>query len=191
MNESLAPKPPRWRKTRWLFRQAEHAFALIGLGTLIFFSCFNLSRITSGSMAPTLRGEDWKTGDWVLTERVSYWLRRPHRWEVVAFRAPDGVQVMKRVVGLPGERVQMNREGRIIIDGQPLPVPDELRFLHYFPYGNLVSDGSVDCNDGYYLLGDDSRDSDDSRFNGPLLPDQLIGRAWLIVAPGEHRAFVR
>lgn len=180
----------RWRKTRWLLRQAEHALALIGLGTLVYFACFDLSRIVSNSMAPTLRGENWQTGDLVLTERVSYWLRQPRRWEVITFRTPEGVQVMKRVVGLPGEHVQMHSGGQIVIDGEPIEVPAELDFLHYFPFGNLVVDHTADCKEGYYVLGDFSRDSDDSRFNGPVWPEQLVGRAWLIVAPGEHRGFV-
>jgi signal peptidase I len=191
MSEPPISTQPRWRKTRWLLRQAEHGLALIGVGMLLYFACFDLSRITSDSMAPTLRGHDWKSGDWVLTEKLSYWLRGPRRWEVITFRMADGVQVMKRVVGLPGENVQMSKDGQIIIDGQAIDFPERLAFLHYFPYGNIVSNKTAACKDGYYVLGDDSRDSDDSRFNGPVLPDQLIGRSWLIVAPAEHRRFVR
>jgi signal peptidase I len=190
MSEPVDPNRPRWRKTRWLFRQAEHALALIGLGMLLYFACFDLSRITSNSMAPTLRGKTWNSGDWVLTERVSYCLRQPRRWDVITFRNPEGVQIMKRVIGLPGEHVQLRNDGQIVIDGEPIELPAELNFLHYFPYGNMIEDQSVACNDGFYVLGDFSRDSDDSRFNGPVQRDQLIGRAWLIVAPGEHRGFV-
>jgi signal peptidase I len=175
---------------RWGLRQIEHCLALIGLGTVVYFSCFDLSRVTSGSMKPTLRGEGLKSGDLVLTERVSGWFRQPRRWEVIAFRRDDGVQVMKRVVGLPGEKIQMRREGRIVINGEEIAVPEPLAFLKYFPFGNLVENKSVDCGDGYYVLGDDSVDSDDSRFNGPVRPAEMVGRAWLILAPAEHRRFV-
>ena len=41
----------------------------------------------------------------------------------------------------------------------------------------------MDCGDGYFVLGDDSRDSDDSRFNAPVSPGDVVGRAWLILAP--------
>ena len=190
MSEPAIPARPRWRKTRWLLRQAERAPALIGLGTIVYFSCFDTSHIASGSMSPTLCGTDWKHGDWILTERVSYWLRRPRRWEVVTFCSHDGTQVMKRVVALPGERIQMKKSGQILIDGQPLELPAEIRFLHYFPQGNIYLDQTAACEDGYYVLGDNSLDSDDSRFNGPVKPDQLIGRAWLIVAPSGRRGFV-
>jgi signal peptidase I len=172
-------------------RQAEHAFALIGLGTILFFACFDISRIASNSMSPTLCGNDWQSGDCVLAEKVTYWFRGPRRWEVVAFRNDDGVKVMKRIVGLPGETIQMRHDGTVVIDGEPLALPEHLGFLHYFPYGNLMFDKSVECRDGYFLLGDESQDSDDSRFNGPLPVDRVTGRAWLILAPGEHRGFVR
>jgi signal peptidase I len=191
MSEPATPTRRRWRKTCWLLRQGERVLALIGLGMILYFVCFDVSRITSDSMAPTLRGQDWQSGDLVLTERISYRLRRPRRWEVITFFTHEGMQVMKRVVGLPGEHVQMHRDGQIVIDGQPIEVPAELGFLHYFADGNVFFDQSVACNDGYYVLGDFSRDSDDSRFNGPVKPDQLIGRAWMIVGPSGRRGFVR
>jgi signal peptidase I len=181
---------PRRRPVRWLLRQVEHVLALVGLGTLVYFACFNLSRVTSDSMAPTLRGKDCHTGDLVLTERVSLRFRQPRRWEVIAFSRDDGLQVMKRVVGLPGERVQMRRGGRIFINGHEAPPPASLAFLRYFPVAKVFQDKAVDCGDGYFVLGDDSRDSDDSRYNGPVPPGDVIGRAWLILGPKEHRGFV-
>jgi signal peptidase I len=182
---------PRRRWLRWILRYVEHTLALVGLGTLVYCACFDLSRITSGSMGPTLRGEDFRSGDLVLTERVSYWLRKPRRWEVVSFRTDEGVPVMKRVVGMPDEVVQMRRDGQIVINGHLCPRPAQLDFLSYFPYGNLVVNNMVDCLQGYYLLGDHSRDSDDSRFTGPVPRERITGRAWLILAPAAHRGFVK
>jgi signal peptidase I len=190
MAVSEGNRPRRRHPIRWLLRQIERCLALIGLGTVVYFGCFNLSRVTSDSMAPTLQGDDWRSGDLVLAERISYWFRQPRRWEVIAFRKNDGMQIMKRVVGLPGEHVQMLRGGRIFIDGEEIDPPPELDFLHYFPYGKLIENKSVPCEDGYFVLGDKSRDSDDSRFEGPVRPDQLIGRAWLILAPSARFGFV-
>ena len=187
----MAESKPRYRRwIRWILRQVEHCLALIGLGTIVYFSCFDLSRVTSASMKPTLLGEDVKSGDLVLTERVSPWFRRPHRWEVITFRRDDGVQVMKRVVGLPGEKIQMRRGGLIVIDGKEIAVPDALGFLKYFPFGNLIENKTVDCGDGYFVLGDYSQDSDDSRFNGPVRPAEMVGRAWMILAPAGRRGFI-
>lgn len=175
---------------RWTFRLAEHALALFGLLTLVYWLCFNYSHVISPSMQPTLRG-DREVSDGVLTERVSYWFRHPRRWEVVAYHTPERNLVMKRVIGLPGEKVQMLRKGRIFIDGKETPPPPELDFLQYFPYGNLICEKTVDCGAGYYVLGDDSRDSDDSRYNGPVKPQSIVGRAWLILSPGSRRGFIK
>lgn len=191
MNDPATESARRRRPVRWLIRHVERGLAMIGLMTLVYVTCFDYSRITSKSMQPTLRGDDWQSGDRVLAEKVSYWFRSPRRWEVIHFRATDGKMVMKRVIGLPGEKVRMLRGGLILIDGRETPPPPALDFLDYFRYGNLTSDKPpVECGDGYYVLGDYSMDSDDSRFNGPVSPDQLIGRSWLIVGPSGRRGFV-
>jgi signal peptidase I len=182
---------PRRRPIRWLLRQVEHCLAMCGVAAVVYVACFDLSRIASGSMSPTLQGEKWETGDLVLTERVSYWLRQPRRWEVVTFRGKDGAQVMKRVIGLPGEQVQMLRGGRILIDGEEIDRPAEYEWIKYLACGNLTGDKTVECGDGYYVLGDEVWDSYDSRFEGPVPPEQIEGRAWLILAPESHRGFVK
>ena len=185
-----ASRRPRRRVFRWILRQIERGLAVFGLGMLIYFTSFHVSRIATDSMAPTLEGEKSETADLVLTERVSYWFRQPRRWEIITFRKDDGTQVMKRVAGLPGEQFGMRRGGRIFIDGKEIHPPEQLAFLKYFPFGNLLDNEAIPCGDGYYVLGDFSRDSDDSRFNGPVRPDQLIGRAWMILAPSSRRRFV-
>jgi signal peptidase I len=178
------------RRLRWLLRQAEHVLALVGLGTLVYFTCFNLSRVMSGSMRPTLRGDDAHHGDLVLTERVSLRFRQPRRWEIITFQTPEGLQVMKRVVGLPGERVQIRRSGQVLINGQETPTPAALAFLHYVPVCRVFDEKAVECGSGYFVLGDYALDSDDSRFNPPVQPDDVIGRAWLIVGPQGRRGFI-
>jgi signal peptidase I len=167
----------------------EHVLAVFGGLLLLYWLFFNYSNVLSPSMAPTLQGSISKH-DSVLTEKVSFWIRPPRRWEVVTFSDEEGTQIMKRVVGLPGEKVQMLRHGRIFIDGKEITPPSELCFLHYFPYGNLSDNKVVDCGKGYYLLGDFSRDSGDSRFSGPIDPKNIIGRAWLIARPSERMGFI-
>ena len=185
------PQPSRIRRLcRWLARQVEHVLALAGVGFVIYHTCFHLSRNTSPSMSPTIQGTSWENGDWVLTERVSYCLYSPSRWEVAAIRRDDGMLIMKRVVGLPGERVQVLTSGQILINGDPVKPPPSISFLKHLPYGNVHMDKVAECRDGYYVLGDDSKDSDDSRFNGPVRRGNIVGRAWLVVAPRSRIGFV-
>jgi signal peptidase I len=178
------------RVLRWLLRQAGRVLAVVGLAALVYWTCFDYSCIVSESMKPTLRGTDGLDGDRVLTERVTYWFRQPRRWEVVTIRGADGGEIMKRVVGLPGEKVQMLIGGKILINGREVERPPALEFLHYLAVGNIQGRQTVDCGRGFYVLGDNSLDSDDSRFNGPVPRQAIVGRAWLIVWPGSHRGWV-
>lgn len=171
-------------------RYLERLFAIIGLGLVVFHCCLMWHRISSPSMHPTLQGKTWATGDEVLSERVSYWVRNPRRWEVVTFRRDDGTINMKRVIALPGEHLRILKDGRVLINGQRIKVPPELSHLRYYPIGNLTEERTFHCEDGYYILGDDSRDSDDSRYNGVLGRGQVLGRAWLITGPWNRIGFV-
>jgi signal peptidase I len=121
-------------------------------------------------------------GDWILTERVSYWFRDPRRWEVVRFDNSEATPVMKRVVGLPHETVGIGRD-TIIIDGEILERPRSTAQVRYYAYGNVSNGQRVDCGEAYYVLGDDSRDSWDSRFEGPVPKAKIAGRVWLRVWP--------
>lgn len=176
---------------RWTFRQLQRCLALFGLTCLIYLIAFQYSCVVSGSMQPTLQGTNLKNGDRVLTEKVSYYFRNPRRWEVVTIRREsDGMDLMKRVVGLPGETLQVLRDGQLVIDGEKIDPPESLRDLRYLPVANIYGDKVVECGDGYYVLGDDSMDSDDSRYNGPISLEEIVGRTWLIIAPSERRGFV-
>lgn len=189
----VAPRPTRSSRLRRIARRGWRwtvsIFAVIGFLTVLrAFTC-DVSMIASGSMAPTLQGNP-AGGDMVLTEKVSYWVRGPHRWEVVAFTNSEGLHVMKRVIALPGESIGL-RDHRPLIDGRPIEPPPGVPRIHYYAYGNLRSDAPHDVGSGYFLLGDDSADSNDSRFEGSISRDQLRGRAWLIVWPLHRIGFVR
>lgn len=184
---------PRSARLARLLRRAarllERGFALIGVAFVAYLLCFDLSVMTSGSMSPALVGESRRDGDWVLTEKLSYRFRRPRRWEVVTFRTEEADQRMKRVVGLPGERVSLIG-GEVAIGGTVPRRPESLGYLKYYPYGSLWRGRQVACGDGYFVLGDDSKDSQDSRYEGPLAEEAIVGRAWLIVWPPGRMAFV-
>jgi signal peptidase I len=118
----------------------------------------------SASMEPTIRaGERVRT--WPLPDRIE----RGGIF-VVQFQGDSG-KFLKRVVGLPGERVGISG-GRVTIDGRPIAEP-------YLAPG--VSTGGVHelqlGPDQYYVLGDNRPDSADSRFKGPVARAQLLAYA--------------
>lgn len=186
--EGRPPKAARSRARRVL-RWGERGLAIFGGLVLVYWLTLDLSVIVSPSMQPTLQGTNLDNGDRVLTEKVSLKFRRPRRWEVITFITPEGEKRMKRVVGLPGEEVQMPEPGKLFVDGRQLEVPASCN-LRYLRFGNLFDGKPVPCGDGYYVLGDDLKDSDDSRFNGPVPAEQILGRVWLIAWPWERVGWV-
>lgn len=100
-------------------------------------------RAVGPSMLPTY-GE----GQWLLVNRLAYHLREPSRGDVVAIRLGGGrAALVKRIVGLPGERVRIV-EGTVQIDGAPL---DEPYVRHRRPWH---VDEAVLGADEYYVIGD-------------------------------------
>jgi len=168
----------------------ERALAILGSLLILWHGLFHSSRIVSPSMQPTLVGTSYDNGDRVITEKISYLLRTPRRWEVIAFRRDDGTINMKRIAAVPGETISMKLDGTVIINGQPVPLPKSLSHIAYYPIARLFPGREVKCEDGYFVLGDDSKDSDDSRYEGLVRPDRIIGRSWIIVSPRSRLGFV-
>ncbi len=181
---------PRRTRMRRVFRIVERGLAIMGLVLLIYTVGFRIDVMTSGSMSPTLQGNGKPGSDWVLSEYVSHALRHPRRWELVAFRNEEGLQIMKRVVGLPGEKVEMKKDGTVLIDGTAIERPASLSKLEYIACGTVAEGKVVQTGSGYFLLGDYARDSEDSRWEKPLQPEAMNGRPWLIVWPLSRFGFV-
>jgi signal peptidase I len=168
-----------------VWRILERAFAVTGLVLVLYHAGFDLGEIRSESMQPALL-----VGDCVLSERLSPRWRAVRRWDVIGFHTEDGVRVLKRVVALPGETVSAAK-GTISVDGRVLPRPARLPAATYYAYGNLANGRTVKVEKGYYVLGDHSVDSQDSRWEGSILPEGITGRAWLIVWPLHRAGWVR
>ncbi len=143
---------------------------------LLLFQAF---MIPSESMVPTL-----KIGDRVLVNKLSYQLHDVDRGDLVVFHRPPAAQspgddsdLIKRVVGLPGETVE-GRGGVVLVDGQSIPES-------YLPAG--VSTGEFPRitlgNDQVWVMGDNRGNSRDSRVFGPLDESYIIGRAFARVWP--------
>jgi signal peptidase I len=179
----------RRRVLRWFWRFTVALFAIIGFVTVVRPLLFDLTPLASGSMAPTLQG-DSHGGDWVLAEKVSYRFRSPRRWEVVEFNDEEGIQIMKRVVALPGETVAI-QNNRLQVNGQAADPPAGTARVKYYAYGNLMGGKAHPVGDGYYVLGDDSIDSQDSRFDGSVTASRVRARAWFIVWPPSRMRWVR
>lgn len=132
-------------------------------------------KIPSGSMRPTLL-----EGDKLFVNKYVYRFEKPGRGDIIVFKYPvDGKKdFIKRLVAFEGEVVEI-RDGRIHVDGRPLTDPDTFGKFYYFnhdPFGGPNDKIRVppDC---YYVLGDNSANSTDSRFWGFVPEKNVIGKA--------------
>jgi signal peptidase I len=143
-------------------------------------------RIPSPSMEPTLHcgkpadGCRSRVSDRVIANRIVYRFHAPERGDIIVFEAPSGVEsacdaggaFIKRIVGLPGEKVSM-QDGHVLIDGVPLSEP----YLAPAYRGRESGEWPRSPRGGYFVLGDNRAKSCDSRRWGVVPRENIIGRA--------------
>jgi signal peptidase I len=137
--------------------------------------------IPSGSMEPTLM-----INDRILVAKFLYRFEPISRTDVIVFRYPLNPQrdFVKRVIGLPGDRVQL-KDGIVYVNGQRL---SEKGYTIKPDFGNY---GPVTVPSGqYFVLGDNRNNSEDSRFFGYVPRANIIGKALFIYWPPNRIGFV-
>ncbi len=132
-------------------------------------------KIPSGSMRPTLL-----EGDKLFVNKYVYRFEAPKRGDIIVFRYPNDPKkdFIKRLVGFGGEAVEI-RDGKIYIDGKVLDDPASFgKFVYYNhdPYGGPGESTHIPA-DTYYVLGDNSANSTDSRFWGFVPKKNVLGKA--------------
>lgn len=139
------------------------------------------------SMSPVLRN-----GDVVLINRIVYDARKPKRGEIIAFR-PNGNEnahyCIKRVVGLPGETVQI-KDGKVYIDGK---VQKKNIYTSDLDFAGIAEKKLTLGETEYFVLGDNSAGSDDSRLAdiGNVKREDIGGKVWFVTNIGKNFGFVK
>ena len=164
------------------------AFELIKIAVIAFlivvpirYFLFQPFIVSGASMAP-----NFATGDYLIVDEISYRLSSPQRGDVVVFDASfipgyGGQRFIKRVIGLPGETVDVTNGKVEIISGTKTTVLSE----KYLP-GNLKTFGDKNItlkSDEYFVLGDNRMYSYDSRMWGVVPRNYIIGKAFLRIFP--------
>jgi signal peptidase I len=190
-----APKPPN-RTTRWLIEAA--VIVVVALVVAIVLRTFVVQTfyIPSESMQPTLQ-----VGDRILVNKLSYHLHGVGRTDMVVFARPPLEQcgglpvkdLVKRVVGLPGETISINTTGGVDINGKPLSQP-------WLAAGTFTQPGPGAApyslshpykipSDHYFLMGDNRGQSCDSRYWGPIPRSLIVGKVEVRVWPITRVSF--
>lgn len=137
------------------------------------------TEVIGSSMEPTL-----SDGDNLIVDKLTYHLREPERFEIVVFpyQYSKGTYYIKRIIGLPGERIYIDEEGQIFINGEVL---QENYGKEVIEDAGLASTEIELGENEYFVMGDNRNDSADSRFVsvGNVDGDDIIGRAWLRIYP--------
>ncbi len=129
------------------------------------------------------------TNDRVFVNKLSYRLHDPNRGDVVVLHQVTGASerdLIKRVIGLPGEAVEV-RNCTVLIDGRVLNEPylDPEVVTPTNCGGDYLLDGVVPDNH-VFVMGDNRGGSQDSRVIGPISEDDLVGRAFVVFWPQSH-----
>jgi|SRR5579863_9418285 len=139
--------------------------------------------LPSDSMSPLLR-----SGDRILVNKARWRVQNLKRWDVVVFRAPDHPDhiYIKRLVGLPGEEVQVDGAA-LKVNGQPADFPHDKTSVGDEPEKPTEEHGRNDVipQGMCYVLGDNRNNSKDSRNFGPVALGSILGVAEYIYVPGD------
>ena len=154
---------------------------------IVYLFLMQPHQVNGQSMIP-----NFESGDYVLTDKISYRLGEPQRGDVVVFHAPSsahcpqgtGCDFIKRVVGLPGELVEI-KDSQIFVNSESLGevyIPDEFQT----EAGSFTRNKSVSLGDNqYFVVGDNRPHSSDSRVWGPIDKSMIVGKAFFRYWPPE------
>jgi signal peptidase I len=175
---------------------------------LILSEAFNLEnfvrpfKVPTSSMSPTLLGNvkrpDGTTavGDHIFVQKYAYWFGKPERGDIVVFKTdgissilPENEFHVKRIVGIPGDILSI-QNGHLFNHGRPVTEPPSLakRAILNAPGGAQsylanATDTFVVSNDCYFVVGDNTTNSFDSRYWGAVPGKNIIGKASKIYWP--------
>lgn len=145
------------------------------------------TQVQGHSMEPTLSTEDN-----LIVDKLSYRFHDPERFDIIVFPFLEEEETfyIKRIIGLPGETVQIDEEGNIYVDGEVLE--------EYYGKEVIANPGRayepVELGEEeYFVLGDNRNNSLDGRDPsvGNIKRENIIGRAWLRIWPLDKFGFIR
>ena len=179
ITEKVPLKEYVYRKTVPWFRPLGYVLTVICLISLAWFLVYAFmgqTIINGQSMSPVLSAEDV-----CLVDRLKYDLGHPDRFDIVLFERADSEKLnVKRVIGLPGETLQI-RNGVVFINGEHLR-DDRIGSISLAG----IADNEVELGrDEYFVLGDNADSSEDSRFPniGNVKQSSIKGKLWMKIRP--------
>lgn len=153
-----------------------------GIASLVNEYFVHQTRVEGISMEGTLDNNDY-----LLINKFIYQLREPKRFDIIVFPYEYNVFYIKRIIGLPGETVQI-KNGSIYINGEKL---EENYGKEEIDEGGTAAEPITLGQDEYFVLGDNRNHSLDSREPtiGIIPREKIIGKAWMRIFPFQKIQF--
>ncbi|NBH81686.1 signal peptidase I [bacterium C-53] len=161
---------------------------IILVATWLIITFIGQKTIVSGSsMENTL-----SDGDQIIVDKISYRFDRPNRYDIVVFPYPHNKSKLyiKRIIGMPGETVQIGNDGIVLINGEPL---NESYGREVIASAGIAEYPVTLSDDEYFVLGDNRNDSQDSRDSmvGNIKKEEFVGKAWARIWPLDRMGKLR
>lgn len=145
------------------------------------------TQVSGSSMEPQLHHEDN-----LIVDKITYRFREPERYDIIVFpfEYEDNTFYIKRIIGLPGETVRIDRDGNIYINDEIL---EEGYGKEVIQEPGRAYETITLGDDEYFVMGDNRNNSSDSRDMsvGNIKRDKIIGRAWLRIWPLNRFGFIK
>lgn len=182
VEEKLEDRKVR-RTLNWIFQ----ILVALVFGILVGISLFQSVTMQENSMEPTLQ-----VGERFFVNRALYKVSSPKRDDIIVYKtsgSDDAALHIGRVIGLPGETVQISN-GNILINGE---VYDESHDFPEISNAGVASSGISLESGEYFILGDNRNNSEDSRYGdiGNINKKYIVGKVWFIISPKDKFGFLK
>ena len=170
-----------------LFGWLVYIAIIVGLTWLIITFVGQRTSVSGHSMETTLQD-----GDQLIVDKISYRFRDPKRYDIIVFpyQYEENVYYIKRIIGLPGETVQV-KDGYVYINGEKLE--SDIYGKEVMQSAGIAAEPITLGDDEYFVMGDNRNNSSDSRDPsvGILKRKDLLGRAWVRIYPFDKLGVIR
>ena len=174
------PRPSLWQALRNPIRELVETLFITLVIFLLIRTVVQNFRVEGFSMEP-----NFHDGQYIFVNKLEYFFQPPSRGDAVVLVPPTNADrdYIKRIVGLPGDRVQIS-SGQVFINDQPLNEPYPLNHGSY-----NMPPTTIPPND-YFVLGDNRDYSSDSHLWGTLARDKIVGKVWVTYWPPQYIGLV-
>lgn len=167
------------RVLKEIFNTSVYLLVVMGLVYLVITYVGQRTEVNGASMENTLSNQDN-----LIVDKLTYRFTDPKRYDIIVFpfHYAENIFYIKRIIGMPGETVKIDREGNIYINGEIL---EESYGREVINNPGLAANTIQLGADEYFVMGDNRNDSSDSRDPsvGNIHRNEIIGRAWVRIWP--------